>query len=95
MTTHDDARRDAVDTITRYLIARDHADPADRADAEIDAAIIVQDLGRQGWRPTVARPVQGWQHTGEPAAPDVIAQHAAAARAALARPADTEETDRG
>lgn len=88
----DTARVAALDTIARHLADRDRTPPADRPDPEVDAAVLLQALVVQGWRPTAARPAPAWTpSTGRPATPDNVRQHIAAARAAL-NGQHTEET---
>ncbi|MEU0492589.1 hypothetical protein ABZ249_25460 [Nocardiopsis sp. NPDC006139] len=86
----DTARAAALETIARHLAERDRTPSADRPDPEVDAAVLLQGLVAQGWRPTAARPAPAWTpSSGRPAEPDAVRQHAAAARAALA--GQTEE----
>lgn len=94
MSSADTARADAVRTLTWYLTRRDQTAPADRADAEVDAAEAVQALWARGWRPTAVQPTPPWlpNPSGDRAAPDAVHRHAAAAREALARSAQ-EATD--
>jgi hypothetical protein len=92
MSTTDTDRADAVRTLTWYLTRRDQTAQADRADAEVDAAEILQALLARGWRRTAAEPAPPWMPTRGPRAdPDAVHRHAAAARAALTGQT-TEET---
>ena len=84
-TTNPD-RADAIDTVTWYLRRRDQTPATDRADADIDAAEIVQALMLRGWRRTEARQRPPWMpdlSVGAPADPDTVHQRAAQARASL------------
>lgn len=94
-TTNPD-REDAVRAVAWYLRRRDQTPAADRADADLDSAEIVQALMLRGWRRTAARIAPAWTPDPDavPADPDTVRQRAAQARAGLNRttPPSTEES---
>ncbi|MFF8768513.1 hypothetical protein ACF07Q_28695 [Nocardiopsis dassonvillei] len=80
------ARAEAIDAVAWYIAQRDRTTPTDRADAEVEAAAVVQALWARGWRPIATQAAPPWMpSTGRPAAPDAVHRHAQAARAALTR----------
>ncbi|WP_435107812.1 hypothetical protein [Nocardiopsis synnemataformans] len=84
------ARAEAIDAVAWYIAQRDQTPRSDRADADIEAAAVVQALWARGWRPIATQATTPWMpSTGRPAAPDAVHRHAQAARAALTR----QETD--
>ncbi|WP_160051443.1 hypothetical protein [Nocardiopsis sp. FR26] len=94
--TADTDRADAVRAVAWYLAQRDRTPSAERPDPDVAAAEIVQALYARGWRRTAAQPAPPWMPTrqqGERAAPDTVRQHAARARANLARPTEETQTD--
>ena len=88
----DTDRRDAERAVTWYLTRRDQTTATARADADDDAAEIVQALWARGWRRTVNQAAPPWMpSTGRRADPADVPRLAAEARAALTQETNTDD----